>query len=53
MVINKLVNYCNYFSEIQATGKIPPALIELRLVQNKKVIEEPVIEINAVEIKTP
>ncbi|KAL0883114.1 hypothetical protein ABMA27_016573 [Loxostege sticticalis] len=39
--------------EIQATGKIPPALIELRLVQNKKVIEEPVIEINAVEIKTP
>ncbi|XP_028176583.1 pyridoxal kinase [Ostrinia furnacalis] len=38
---------------IQATGKVTPALIELRLVQNKKVIEEPVIEINAIEIKAP
>ncbi|XP_063825590.1 pyridoxal kinase [Ostrinia nubilalis] len=38
---------------IQATGKVTPALIELRLIQNKKVIEEPVIEINAIEIKAP
>ncbi|CAK1580310.1 unnamed protein product [Parnassius mnemosyne] len=35
----------------QSTGKIPPALIELRLVQNKSIIEDPKITIHAVEIK--
>ncbi|XP_049873539.1 pyridoxal kinase [Pectinophora gossypiella] len=33
------------------TGKIPPALIELRLIQNKNIIENPTIEIHAVEVK--
>ncbi|XP_059052889.1 pyridoxal kinase [Achroia grisella] len=36
---------------IHPTGKIPPALIELRLVQNKNSIENPTVNINAVEIK--
>ncbi|CAH0751488.1 unnamed protein product [Diatraea saccharalis] len=35
---------------IQPTGKIPPALIELRLIQNKSTIEDPIIEINAVKV---
>ncbi|XP_063383934.1 pyridoxal kinase [Cydia fagiglandana] len=29
------------------TGKVPPALIELRLIQNKATIEDPAIQINA------
>ncbi|XP_014367266.2 pyridoxal kinase [Papilio machaon] len=36
--------------EKQPTGKIPPALIELRLIQNKAVIEDPVITMKAVQI---
>ncbi|CAF4903835.1 pyridoxal kinase [Pieris napi] len=36
---------------IQPTGKIPPKLIELRLIQNKQIIEEPKINITATEIK--
>ncbi|XP_072949274.1 pyridoxal kinase [Epargyreus clarus] len=35
----------------QPTGKIPVEYIELRLVQNKKIIEDPQINVNAVEIK--
>ncbi|KOB72503.1 General control of amino acid synthesis-like protein [Operophtera brumata] len=35
---------------IQPTGKIPPKLIELRLVQNKSTIENPKIVIHAVQI---
>ncbi|CAK1551109.1 unnamed protein product [Leptosia nina] len=37
--------------QIQPSGRIPPSLIELRLVQNKRTIEEPKITITAVEIK--
>lgn len=36
---------------VHPTGKIPRALIELRLVQNKSFIENPTIKIKAVEIK--
>lgn len=37
--------------EMQPTGKIPPSYRELRLVQNKTVIENPTIQISAVELK--
>ncbi|XP_047991570.1 pyridoxal kinase isoform X2 [Leguminivora glycinivorella] len=33
------------------TGKVPPALIELRLIQNKATIEDPAILINATKIE--
>ncbi|KAM3965185.1 pyridoxal kinase isoform 2-T2 [Aphomia sociella] len=36
---------------IQPTGKIPPKVIELRLIQNKNIIENPTIKIHAVEVK--
>lgn len=36
---------------VHPTGKIPRALIELRLVQNKSFIENPTIKIKAVKIK--
>ncbi|XP_068633355.1 pyridoxal kinase [Battus philenor] len=36
--------------EQQSTGDIPPALIELRLIQNKTIIENPMVSINAVKI---
>ncbi|XP_026327143.1 pyridoxal kinase [Hyposmocoma kahamanoa] len=35
---------------LQPEGEIPKALIELRLIQNKTIIENPVVEIKAVEI---
>ncbi|CAH0398327.1 unnamed protein product [Chilo suppressalis] len=35
---------------IQPSGKIPPALIELRLIQNKTVIENPDNKMNAVKV---
>ncbi|XP_038209831.1 pyridoxal kinase [Zerene cesonia] len=37
--------------KIQPTGIISPALIELRLIQNKHIIENPIINITATEIK--
>ncbi|CAB3261503.1 unnamed protein product [Arctia plantaginis] len=36
--------------DIQQTGKIPCALIELRLVQNKAAIEDPQVNISAVQV---
>ncbi|XP_045773319.1 pyridoxal kinase [Maniola jurtina] len=36
---------------IHTTGKIPPALIELRLIQNKSTIEDPKITVESIKIK--
>ncbi|KAJ0176597.1 hypothetical protein K1T71_007776 [Dendrolimus kikuchii] len=35
---------------IHPLGKIPPKLKELRLIQNKQIIEDPIIEIKAIQI---
>ncbi|XP_050682486.1 pyridoxal kinase isoform X1 [Leptidea sinapis] len=43
-------NTYDYARAIQPTGKLPPALIELRLIQNKSVIENPVVSITATEV---
>ncbi|XP_060803280.1 pyridoxal kinase [Amyelois transitella] len=40
----------NTARQIQPTGTLPPALRELRLIQNKNVIVNPIVKINAVEI---
>ncbi|CAG4971845.1 unnamed protein product [Colias eurytheme] len=41
----------DYARKIQPTGKVPPALNELRLIQNKHIIENPKINITASEVK--
>ncbi|XP_026499711.2 pyridoxal kinase [Vanessa tameamea] len=38
--------------ELQPTGNISPALLELKLIQNKATIEDPKIIINSIEIRT-
>lgn len=44
-------NFIIFVIAIHPTGKVPPKLIELRLIQNKIIIEDPVIEIRAEKIK--